>query len=309
MVLLFKPYTADAEPWAGAFARRAPELEVRVWPDVGEVADIEFVLTWGLPPGALARFPSLRAIFSLGAGVDHLFDDPGLPTHVPITRTVDSNMTSTMVEFVLCAVLGHHRSVAEYTAQQRDGVWRQLPQHASWERRVGVMGLGALGGAAARMLVEFGYDVGGWCRTAKDIDGIEVFAGADGLMPFLGRTDILVCLLPLTPATEGIVDARALAALPEGAAFINTARGRHHVEGDLLAALDSGHLSGATLDVFESEPLPADHPFWRHPKVRVTPHISADSNTDQVIAAVIENVRRSRAGEPLLNLVDRDAGY
>jgi glyoxylate/hydroxypyruvate reductase A len=171
------------------------------------------------------------------------------------------------------------------------------------------MGLGALGGAAARMLVELEFDVAGWCRTAKDFRGVEVFVGADGLMPFLGRTDILVCLLPLTPETEGIVDARALAALPEGAAFVNVARGRHHVEGDLLAALDSGCLSGATLDVFEPEPLDADHPFWRHPKVRITPHIAADSDTDQVVAAVIENIRRSHTGEPLLYPVDRDAGY
>jgi glyoxylate/hydroxypyruvate reductase A len=309
MTLLFKPYSPDVRHWVEAFERLAPDLEVRIWPEVGAVEDIDYALVWDMPHGALASYPGLRAIFSLGAGVDHLFGDESLPAHVPITRTVDPNMTSTMVEYVLCAVLGHHRNAADYIAHHREGVWRQLPQRAAWERHVGIMGLGALGGAAARMLVDFGFDVAGWCRTEREADGVEIFVGADGLTPFLRRTEILVCLLPLTPETEGIVDTQVLAALPEGAAFINVARGRHHVEEDLLAALDMGRLSGATLDVFEDEPLAPDHPFWKHPKVLLTPHIAADSDTSQVVGAVIENIRRSQTGEPLLNPVDWEAGY
>ncbi len=309
MALLFKSEIDRADWWAAELAKLEPELEVRVWPDVGDPADIEFALVWMHEPGSLKAFPNLKGIFSLGAGVDHIFRDPDLPPGVPITRVVDPDLTDRMTEYVLLHVLRYHRQQPAYDAQQARGEWRELHQPAAHDRRVGVMGLGVLGRDAAGRLADLGFRVAGWSRSAKEIEGVETFHGRDGLDAFLARTDILVCLLPLTPATEDILDARLFARLPEGAYLINAARGRHLVEEDLLAALDSGRIAGATLDVFRREPLPPEHPFWRHPKVTVTPHIASITDPRSVARQVVENIHRLRAGRPPLHRVDPAAGY
>ena len=288
---------------------RLPNLDVRIWPEVGDTSDIEFALVWKPPAGLLRSLPNLRAIFSLGAGVDHIFKDPQRPAGVPITRVVDDHLTGGMVEFALLHTLRFHRDLHVYEAQQRDRVFRGLTQILPEERRVGLLGLGVIGQAVAAGLLQHRFTVAGWSRTPKDIPGVACFHGADGLASFLAETSILICLLPLTEETAGILNAETFAKLPRGAFVINMARGDHLVEPDLLSALDSGHITAAALDVFETEPLPDDHPFWAHQKIRITPHIASISDPRIVADQVAENVGRIRTGKPLLYEVDPAAGY
>ncbi len=309
MTLLFQSEVDPADWWRAELARRMPALEVRVWPDAGDMEDIEYALVWRPEPGMLARLPNLRAIFSLGAGVDHLFADPGLPRTVPITRLVDVNLTGRMTEYVLFHVLRWHRQHEAYAGFQAAGKWEERIQPASSDRRIGILGQGVLGGAAAAALAGLGFNVAGWSRTPKAPPGVESFHGADGLIAMAGRSEALINMLPLTPALEDILDARLFAALPDGAVVVNVGRGRHLVEDDLLAALDGGKLSAATLDVFRTEPLPADHPFWTHPAVTITPHVASVADPRTVVEQVAENIRRSRAGEPLIDVVDPSVGY
>ena len=308
-VLLFKSDIDRADWWRDEIAKRRPGLEFRAWPEVGEVAEIDYALVWKPPHGDLARYPNLRLVISLGAGVDHLFDDPDLPAEVPICRVVDRMLTMRMTEYVVLHVLRHHRQQRAYDAQQRARTWHWLGEPAAAERKVGVMGHGVLGADAADKLVRLGFDVAAWSRSPKQQAGVESHAGPDGLVPFLGRTEILVCLLPLTPQTTGIINRQTLAALPRGACLVNAARGGHVVEDDLLAALDQGHIAEATLDVFAAEPLAPEHRFWSHPRVTVTPHVASVTDPTSVADFVVEQIRRIEAGEPLQNLVDPKVGY
>ncbi len=240
---------------------------------------------------------------------DHLLGDPALPRHVPIMRMVDPYMTAAMTEHVVTQVLRLHRRDLTYLAQQRDCVWHEHAQPNAGERRIGFLGLGALGSDAAQKLAALGFAVAGWSRAPKTIAGIESFHGDAGFAALLARTDILVCLLPLTAATEGILDRRAFALLPRGAAIVNVGRGRHLVEEDLLAALDEGQIGAAALDVFRTEPLPADHPFWRHQRIIVTPHIAGATHPPTAAGIIAENLRRLRRGQPLLYLMDPAREY
>lgn len=309
MALMFKSNIDRPDWWRRELNKYIPDLEVRIWPDVGNPDEIEFALCWKMPHGELAKFKNLRAVYSLGAGVDHLLADPDFPRHLPFSRVVDPNLTGRMTEYVVQHVLNHHRFCQTYDAQQRDGVWKEHFAPFASERKVGILGLGALGGGAAKALHALGFDVAGWSKSEKNIGGVKSFFGNDQLDAFLARTEILVCLLPLTPATENILNRDLFAKLPKGAAIINAGRGPHLVDEDLIEALDSGHLSGATLDVFRIEPLPADHPFWRHPKIRITPHVASISDPASVAKLVAENIIRTKNGEPLLNAVDPEKGY
>jgi glyoxylate/hydroxypyruvate reductase A len=309
MALLFISKSDDPDAWRAMLAEGLPDLDVRVWPEAGDLSEIEYALAWKPEPGLLARFPNLKLIQSLGMGVDHIFVDPDLPAGVPVARLVDPDMVRQMGEYVIFAALRHHRRMDEYDANQRAGLWHQAGLRDTPLVRAGVLGLGAIGGDTAMKLAALGFQVAGWSRTPKSLKGIESFHGDDGFAAFLQRTDILVCLLPLTPETLGILDAAAFAALPKGAYVINLARGGHVVEDDLLAAIDRGHIAGATLDVFQTEPLPDGHPFWAHPKIHVTPHIAGLTNPRTSAAQVIENIRRVRSGEAPLNLVDAARGY
>jgi glyoxylate/hydroxypyruvate reductase A len=308
MALLFLSADDPAELWRAELAARMPELEVRIWPEVGDPAEIEAALVWRPPPGELARYPNLKAILSLGAGIEGLIADPTLPD-VPSARMVDPSLARTMAEYVLLAVLRHHRGFDAFERAQRAGRWQfSLPPQAA-ERQIGIMGLGELGTTSARLLLAHGFPVAGWSRTPKALEGVTSYSGRSELHAFLHRTDILVCLLPLTAETRGILDAETFDGLPHGAVLINVARGAHLVEPDLLAALDSGHLAGATLDVFEHEPLPPDHPLWQHPKVLITPHIASYSVPAIAADGVADNLRRALAGKPLRHQVDRERGY
>lgn len=308
MALLFKSGSSRTSWWVEEFKRQAPKLDVRVWPETGNPDEIEFALVWLPEPGQLKSYRNLKAIFSLGAGVDHLFGDPELPK-LPITRVVDINLTRRMTEYVVCQVLRHHRQQPEYEEQQRRSKWQELKQPAADQRAVGILGLGVLGADAAEKLLALGFNVLGWSRTRKTQPGVESFAGMAELPAFLGKTEILVCLLPLTPETRDILNARAFAMLPKGASFVNVGRGQHVVDDDLIAALDLDHLSHATLDVFRQEPLPADSTLWLNPKITISPHCASYTDPRTVIGQVVENIRRTKAGEPLQHTVDISRGY
>lgn len=309
MALLFLSKVDNPVTWSAALKAEIPDLDMRVWPDTGDVRDIDAALVWNHPPGELRRYPNLKLILSLGAGVNHILDDPDLPPGVPIARLVDPGLTAGMVEYTVLTVLRYHRQLPDYERLQRDGKWKKLGIPDTAARRVGILGLGEIGSACAKAVAALGFPVAGWSRTAKSIPGIENFVGTAALEPFLARSDILVCVLPLTPETRGILNARTLAALPKGAFVINIARGGHVVDADLIAALDAGHIAGATLDVFVPEPLPPEHPFWRHPKVTMTPHVASLTNPRTAALPIAENLRRLRDGRPFRHLVDRRAGY
>jgi glyoxylate/hydroxypyruvate reductase A len=309
MALLFRSSVDSEARWKPQLARLMPELEVRIWPEIGDPAEIDYALVWRPEPGLLASLPNLKLILSLGAGVDHILTDPHLPRGVPIVRLVDPYMTDAMSEYIVFQVLRLHRQDLGYRAQQEEGIWRELDQKNAAERVVGILGFGELGQDAARKLKGLGFDVALWGRRQRTVEGLCGYAGSAGLPPLLGQSEILVCLLPLTAETEGILNAGTFAMLPKGAALINAARGGHLVEEDLLAALASGRLSAAVLDVFRDEPLPAAHPFWRHPRIVVTPHIAAATHPPTAAPIILDNIRRLEAGRSLLNQVDPPQGY
>jgi len=275
---------------------------------LGNTDDIEIALAWKPKPGLLASFRNLRMIVSLGMGVDHLLADDRLPD-VAITRIMDEGLVGQMSEFAIYWALWHHRDIEKYAASQRAKKWQPEEFVDSIHRRIGIMGLGTIGQDAARKFAMLGFPTQGWSRTAKTVPGVETFHGREALTKFLGRTNILVNVLPLTRETRGIMDKTLFAALPKGAFVINMGRGGHVLDEDLLAALDSGHLAGAALDVFNTEPLPADHPYWAHPKVHITPHMAGYTNPRTASPGVIENIKRLRAGQPLINTVDAKSGY
>jgi glyoxylate/hydroxypyruvate reductase A len=309
MVLLFRSTIDSAARWREVLGRLCPGLEFRAWPEIGDPAEIEYALVWRTPPGFLASLPRLRLILSLGAGVDHLLGDPDLPRDVPFVRLIDPYLSDAMSEYVALQVLRLHRQDLDYRAQQEARVWRELDQKNAGGRPVGILGFGEIGQAAAHKLASLGFPVAGWTRQPREVHGFRTHAGATGLAELLAGSEILVCLLPLTTETEGILCARTFAGLPRGAGLVNAGRGAHLVEEDLIPALDAGRLSAAALDVFREEPLPAGHPFWHHPRILVTPHIAGSTNPETAAPIVLDNIRRFEEGRPLLNQVDPARGY
>jgi glyoxylate/hydroxypyruvate reductase A len=309
MAILYADDPAEAASWAAAIRALAPELELRFWPDAGPAAEIDFAIVGGKAPGDLRGFPNLKAIQSTWAGVNHLLADANLPGDCPLARMVDQGLTVSMTEFVVLHVLDSAREGPRLRAAQRARQWLALDPVSPRSISVAILGLGTLGADAGRRLAALGFAVRGWSRGPKDIAGIWGFAGSDGFRECLHSARILVCLLPLTEDTRGILNAAAFAPLARGAVLIHAARGAHLVEADLLAALESGQLSRAVLDVFATEPLPSDHPFWKHPNVTVSPHVAAITRPGTGAADIVANYRRAMAGEPLINQVDRAKGY
>ena len=309
MALMLTPTSGGAEGWRDALVAVMPGLDVRVWPKIGDRADIDVAAVGAPPTGALRDLPNLRLIISLTAGTDGLLRDPDLP-EVAIARVGAPPAGDTMMnETTLMHVMRHHRHVPEYARAQARGEWIKMPITPASERKVGVMGLGPIGLGAAKTLAAAGFQVAGWVRRPRSVDGIEVFNGRDGLAAFLARSEIVVNLLPLTPETRGILGAETFKALPAGAAIINLGRGEHVVDADLIAALDSGHLADATLDVFHVEPLPGDSPLWRHPKITVMPHVARRLVPAELAPRVRDIIEDFRAGRPLSQAVDRARGY
>jgi len=300
--------------WLDQLAKTAPHRTVTLEPDSEADPSIDYAVVWKQPPGLLSKLPNLKAIFSLGAGVDHVFVDTSLP-NVPIVRVVSPNLTTRMSEYVVWQVLDHHRQGRLYRAQQAARIWDEdRNQKAAADLTVGIMGLGELGRDAAAKLRMMGFQVSGWARTEKHIEGVTCYAGSDGLGAFLTSADIFVVLLPLTPETSEILNrdlfARMTKVGPLGApVLINAGRGGLQNEADILTALDQGLLSAVTLDVFQQEPLADDSPLWNHPKVTITPHAAAASMPSSLIAPIIAQMDAHDRGEPLVNLVDRKVGY
>jgi glyoxylate/hydroxypyruvate reductase A len=307
MALLLTPLGPPPE-WLRHFKAELPDLEVRLWPEFGNRDEIEIAAVGSLPHGELARLPKLRMIASLFAGQDLLLGDPQLPD-VPIVRTDTPDGSWSMTETVLLHVLRHHRFLPQYQEAQQRREWKPLPRLRPSETKVGIMGLGPLGLAAAKTLRDYGFDVAGWVRRRREEAGIAVFHGNDQLGAFLARSMIVVNLLPPTPALRDVLNRETFALLPKGASIINLGRGMHILDEDLIAALDSGHLGAATLDVFRQEPLPPDNPLWAHPRITVMPHVARRLEVDEIVPRIAENVRRLREGRPLVNLVDRARGY
>lgn len=313
MALLLHPGPVPLQPLKNALqsalGTQALSVELRVWPDIGDAQDIRWALVSRIPAGELARLPALQLMGSLHAGIDHLLTDAALPAQVPLTRPVPVGGDTLMNEFILAQVLRHHRDMPAYAQAQQRQQWLRLDLMPVAERRVGFLGLGAMGLPAAQFLARVGFDVAGWVRSPRPPSGMPVFHGEGGLQKLLARSQILVNLLPLTKATDNIVNAKLLAALPRGAALINVGRGQHVVEADLLGALDSGQLAAATLDVFRTEPLPASDPLWHHPAITITPHTSRRVAVDEVVAQFVANMVRLAQGLKPLHTVDRSAGY
>jgi glyoxylate/hydroxypyruvate reductase A len=305
LALAIKP-RREAEAWLTPIRAAVPELRVAVLEELNP-DEVDYAAAWGTSSG-LRGCPNLKAIISLGAGVDHILADKAL-SHLPVVRMIDSGLTEGMSEFALLQVLHHHRLMPAFDAFQKQRRWKPMLAPLARDRRVGIMGLGVLGRDVARHLRQVGFRIAAWSRTAHRVRGIRTYAGAKGLRGFLSKTEILVCLLPLTAETRGILNAGLFAQLPKGAAVINLARGGHLVDADLVAALDSGHLSGASLDVFHEEPLPARSPLWAHPRIAVTPHVASLTRRDTGATFVAKSVRSLIAGKRPRGLVDRRLGY
>jgi glyoxylate/hydroxypyruvate reductase A len=286
-----------------------PDEEIREHPDVGNVEDVDICIVFRMPPGYLKPFKNLKMISTTGAGVDHYLLDPDLPRHIPMVRVIDTDFGARMADYVLSWVLFHHREIAHFQAAQRRHEWAYKPIRSASDMRVGIMGLGQMGGLTARRLASLGYTVSGWSRSRHAIDGVRCYAGPEELGEFLAGTEILVNLLPLTAETRNILSKSTYDRLPEGSILITAGRGGHLNEADTLAALESGRLRAATIDAFPKEPLPKEHVFWDHPKVFVTPHCSSTPSPETVVNSFVSNVRRFRAGEKLLNVVDFAKGY
>lgn len=304
----------QAEEWRDALKANAKGRTLRVWPGaIGDPDDIAYACVWMAPHGLLARFPKLLAIINLGAGVDHLLNDPALP-NVPIARVAHADLTARVTEYVVLHVLTHHRRQRLYDAQQHDRVWRAHDQPAASEVAVGIMGLGVIGSHAAQALAHLGFRIAGWSRVPKKLPEVETFHGTSGFEAFLKRTEMLVCLLPLTPDTQGILNLATFRKLKRdgaagGAFLINAGRGPLQVDADISTALDERTLVAATLDVFPQEPLRLDSPLWAHPRVTITPHNAGDISPWVFAPHVITQIEGFERGLPLENAVDRNRGY
>ncbi|NDV86239.1 glyoxylate/hydroxypyruvate reductase A [Aurantimonas aggregata] len=313
MTILLSVTGFDPMRWLAALQQAGSERAIVLEPKDSTDPSIEYAVVWKQPPGLLENLPNLKAIFSLGAGVDHILADKRLPD-VPVARIVADDLSGRMSEYVVWRVLDHFRRGRAYRTQQAQKIWHERMQPAAREITVGIMGFGELGRDAADKLRALGFRVAGWGRSPKSAEGVEMFAGIDGLGPFLATTDILVVLLPLTEATRGIIDAKLLSRLKRdtplgGPVLINAGRGGLQNEAAILDALERDTLMEASLDVFTVEPLPATSPLWTHPRVFVTPHVAASSDPDALAPTIMRQIAAHGRGETLQHLVDRSAGY
>ncbi|MDZ3992863.1 glyoxylate/hydroxypyruvate reductase A [Pseudomonas sp. Teo4] len=308
MALLYKADPVRGERWKALFAEHAPDIEFRIWPDIGNPEDIEYLAAWLAPDDLEQTLPNLKVLFALSAGVDQL-DLGRIPPTLPLVRLLDPGISQGMSEYACFAVLGLHRDMLRYRQQQLLGQWQAHHLVPAAKRRIGVMGLGLQAQHILSSLKPFGFALSGWARSQHHIQGVSCHAGVEQLPAFLAQCDILLCALPLTGQTQGILNRELFEQLPPGAALINMGRGGHLVEQDLLDALDSGQLSAAVLDVLQQEPAAAQHPFWKHPNILLTPHIAAMTQPESAFPNLLENIRRFARGEPMQGLVDRQQGY
>lgn len=293
-------------PWKQGLEEKASFGTIDIWPEMSNLNAIEALFVWKpLDEGVVAQLPNLKWISSLGAGVDHLMNDPQIPQHIPITRIVDPWLTRDMTNYVIMGILIHQRSMDEHKLNQQQKEWNRLSYHPL---KIGVLGLGALGSHLAKQLVNLGFEVLGYSRTRKHIEGVKSFDQYE-MNAFLAEPDVLVNLLPITSQTVDLLDADFFRKIKSGAYLINVARGNHVVDKDLLTALNQGQICGALLDVFREEPLPKEHSFWSHPKIKITPHVASVTSPESAMNLLEENAKRLMKGQPLLHQVDRELGY
>ena len=298
----------NAQAWRDTFAAQLPDLEIRIWPDNGDVAEVEYLAFIRPDFDAIPALPNLKAMFSRSAGVEAFIDHPKLPK-VPLGKIEPSGGDPMMTEYVVMHVLRFHRDMPGYAAAQANREWLRKPIVRPEQRRVGFLGYGLMSKAPALVLKSLGFQVSAWVRSPREAEEVPIFHGPDQLEPFLNQTDIAVCLLPLTKETDGIFCARTFAMMPRGAMLINVGRGGHVVDEDLIAALDSGQLSYAALDALKPEPLPPESPLWLHPKVTVMPHVARRPTVAQLVSEIAANIRSIEAGGGLLQQIDMKTGY
>lgn len=308
MALLYYADPVRGRAWQAIFAAEAPDIDFRIWPDAGDLREVTSLATWLPSANIFAQLPNLEVLFSIGAGIDQ-FDASAIPDGVTIVRMIEPGIAEGMVEYVTFASLALHRHMLDYRAAQLAQRWSPITLVPASRRRIGIMGLGNLGKRVIGQLRPFGFPISAWSRSQHEIPGVATFHGDAELRPFLRDCDILICLLPLTAETRGILNSETLNHLPRGSGLINVGRGPHLLEQDLLEALDAGQLNGAVLDVCEQEPLPEGHPFWHHPRILLTPHVASMTRTDSAAQALIANVRHHRSGEAMDGQVDRTKGY
>lgn len=308
MKILYYNEGEDNAFWLAGLRAAWPQAEFRLWLP-GDTEPADYALVWNPPPDMLAGRSHLKAIFNLGAGVEKLLQLPGLPANVPILRLEDAGMAVQLAEYATYAVLRYFRRFDDYERQAEQHAWQGLPAYAKRDFPVGILGLGALGTRVAQALQHFGFPVRGWSRTRKTLPGVHCFSGPSSFNDFLQDVRVLICVLPFTRDTAGILNRDVFSQLAYGAYLINLARGAHLVEADLLPALDSGRLTGATLDVTQVEPLPSAHPFWSHPRVTITPHMAGETFRDDAVRQVVEKLRAFDQGDAISGIVNRTLGY
>ncbi|MHA6279600.1 2-hydroxyacid dehydrogenase [Salinimicrobium sp. CAU 1759] len=296
----------DPKDWVEALKAEAPDLDLEVYPEVKDPAKVEFVLSWKHPHGIYKDYPNLKVIASMGAGIDHIIEDPDIPEHIKITRVIDEQLTKDMSVFVLSLILDHLRNLSFHYCSKE---WNPKKYLRPEDVQVGIMGMGILGVGVAETLIRNHFNVTGWSRTKKEILGVTTFHGNEQLQEFLEDSRVLVNLLPLTSETKNILNKDLFQKLPEGAYVINVARGPHLVEEGLVEMIEKGHLSGAALDVFRKEPLPEDHPFWSNDKIKITPHIASVTLPKTVVPQILDNYHRMKEGKELENVVSREKEY
>ncbi|MFD0933487.1 2-hydroxyacid dehydrogenase [Psychroflexus salinarum] len=308
MSILLVSTTRNPDKWFSTLKEKNKSLDIQIYPDVERPEDVEFAISWKHPEGLYKDFPNLKVIASMGAGVNHILKDDELPEGVKVTRIVDDQLTKDMSQFVLLQCLAVSRNLFIHLQDQSNKNWKPKSYQTPEKTSVGIMGYGVLGQEAGKVLKANGFDVIGYANSSKTVDGIQVY-GADRLDDFLSKTQILVCLLPVTSETKGILDMDVFKKLKEKAYLINVARGEHLVEADLISAVDKDIIEGASLDVFQEEPLPETHPFWNHPKIQITPHVASMTDPESVANQLLENYKRMQNGDSLMNEVDVSKGY
>lgn len=299
----------DPKPWQEELKRRLPKVKVAIHPDVTAVEEPTFALCWKANFDVVKTYPNVRVLQSVGASVDHIINAQNVPANVAVTRVVDLQLATDMFTYILTGILNFLRETNSYNLAQKHKVWKQNNYRTIAETQVAVLGLGKIGSSVAIKLVAMGFKVAGWSKNAKNLDGVSCFHGESGLSKAVSNATILVNILPYTTDTEGILNKVLLQSLPKEAFLINVGRGEHLVEEDLISVLNNNHLSGALLDVFKTEPLPENHPFWEHPKIQITPHVAALTNIGTATAGIIENYKRAMTTETLLNQVSIKKGY
>ena len=309
MSLLLIAKNRDFTSLKEAIQELDPNVDVEVWPRVDKKERVNFAVCWNHPEKVLGNYPNLRAVSSLGAGVNHLLDDESLPNDIPISRLITDSLQSQMGDYVLNAITNYRLHTYRYFDQKRTGDWKPHGNISKASTPVGIMGLGEMGLHVATLLSQHGYKVNGWSRSKKELDGVSTFAGNDELDAFLNETKVLVNLLPLTEETDGILDLDLFKKLIKPGYLINVGRGSHLVEEDLIYAFDMDYLEGACLDVFEEEPLPKNHTFWNRPQIMVTPHVAAITPAEEAAKVIVENYKRAMSGMELMFEVDREKGY